>query len=198
MPKCSLLIASCFLFGSPLTAGPIPTLEITSFTASERSFGDTSFSGSGPFVTIGGSEQPTPLEPVPVPTVGVPFFCSYPVSGDIIEGTATITGYTPTFLLLLYGGFSVFGIPTVSDFPAVATGQFTALDCGFNLSSFPNCPQIANIDINLSGFGATTFTSVTTPEPSSMFLLLLGAMAIRIGLIGSQINSAGRKVMLGR
>jgi hypothetical protein len=78
MPKCSLLIASCFLFGSPLTAGPIPTLEITSFTASERSFGDTSFSGSGPFVTIGGSEQPTPLEPVPVPTVGVPFFSVIP------------------------------------------------------------------------------------------------------------------------
>jgi hypothetical protein len=200
MPKCSLLIASCFLFGSPLIAGPIPTLEITSFTASERSFGPTVFSGSGPSVTIDGSEQPTPLEPVPVPTVGVPFFFSYPVNGDITEGVATITGYTPTFLLFLYGGFGVSGIPTVSGFPAVATGHFTALDCGFNLSSFPNCPQIANIDINLSGFitGAATFTSISTPEPSSMLLLLLGAMAIRIGSIGRQKNSAVRQIMFGR
>jgi hypothetical protein len=64
---------------------------------------------------------------------------------------------------------------------------------------FPNCPQIANIDINLSGQvgaggGSAFFTGVSTPapEPSSMLLLLLGAMAIAGGLIGSQINSVVR------
>jgi hypothetical protein len=199
MPKCSLLITSCFLFGSTLTAGPID-LTITFFQASARDHGDTSFIGSGPSFTIGGSQTPTPLGPI---GFGFGFGFGYPASGERHIGFATITGGPQTDLELI-GGFSVFGTgPGLGE----ARGQFGVLDCGFNFGAFPNCPQIANIAFDLPGdvalgyyqnsaggvsLGSATFTSVSTPEPSSMLLLLLGVMAIGMGLTGSQINWAVR------
>ena len=58
MSKCSLLIASCFLFGTQLCADPIQTLTITSLTASASGSAPlVRFTGSGPSVTISGLEQ---------------------------------------------------------------------------------------------------------------------------------------------
>src|SRR5438270_606844 len=104
MSKCSLLIASCFLFGTQLCADPIQTLTITSLTGSTNGSANITFvmfSGSGPL----GSFEIAPM------TVGGCAGCSSgaisgmpigPVSFGVspnVEGVLTIGGTQRPVLL---------------------------------------------------------------------------------------------------
>jgi hypothetical protein len=91
MPKCSLLIASCFLFGSPLTAGPIPTLMITSFTAS-TSVPLVSFSGSGPSVSIQGLQVGTSHQPLAGGPMGLPIGPLYSLFHRRVRSVSPVRG----------------------------------------------------------------------------------------------------------
>jgi hypothetical protein len=174
MLKCSLLIASCFLFGSPLTAGPIPTLAITSLTASASgAFGPiVSVSASGPSVSIEGSATGTAHTPFGDIPIGSPIggweFSFPPPSPQCCPGVAGMitTGGTRTFVAL-NGGFGVLGgttnlfVPDGSPFPATVSGEFLAYACPSGNLFMPGCiglPAIADIVIDLPGAMRVGFT----------------------------------------
>jgi hypothetical protein len=204
MSKYSLLLASVFLFGSQVTADPIQNLVITSLTASlpEGPNGPISFFGSGPGVTISGSQgiiSPNPVGPVGVPigfvNMELPPVDSEPnlMLNGIIGGTTTVQ--------LEGGGFisgstdALVPLNGTVNVPASVDTVYSAFACG-STQLPPNCtgPQVANIFIDLDGFITLTYSAgifaslndtvltqlsfannPSVPEPSTGLLLLPGA-----------------------
>jgi PEP-CTERM motif len=216
MRKCSLLIASCFLFGTQLCADPIQTITISSLTGSTNGSLNVTFvtfSGSGPLGSFelapmtkgecsvcGGATSGMPIGPAS-------FGVSSP-SGD--EGLLTIGGTQRPVLLegsvFAFGGTNLLVPDTATSvtFPGTAKVDFAAFACGTHQFS-PPCtgPQIANIVGDLPGLltinydgslgfranfaGSLAFVSI--PEPSSMFLSLFGAATLALGLIARRRKS---------
>jgi hypothetical protein len=216
MRKCSLLIASCFLFGTQLCADPIQTITISSLTGSTNGSLNVTFvtfSGSGPLGSFelapmtkgecsvcGGATSGMPIGPAS-------FGVSSP-SGD--EGLLTIGGTQRPVLLegsvFAFGGTNLLVPDTATSvtFPGTAKVDFAAFACGTHQFS-PPCtgPQIANIVGDLPGLLTIDYSALTTgavfaggisftsiPEPCSVFLSLFGIAILAAGLIARRRKSS--------